>query len=277
MLEKAADRGADALILDLEDSVPDGEKADAREAVSRWLARNPDPAIPVWVRVNPDAGSLEEDLRAVAGSGLTGVYLPKVSAVSDVGAVAALLDVLEADSSLGPGTIRIAPLLETAAGILDVRAIAASPRVSHLSVGETDLAADLGMHPSRDGSEMDAIRITIVLASSAAGVDAPIGPVQTAIDDLELLAASSKKLWRLGYRGRAAIHPLQIPVINAAFMPTKLEAEHARDVVARFDAARREGSAVALDESGSLIDEAVARRARAILASRAGEPDTANP
>ena len=218
------------------------------------------------VRLNPSPGLLESDLGAVVGRGLVGVYLPKASSATDVQRASQMIDELEDTKGLRPGSIRIVPLLETAASVLDIPAIAASPRVSHMAIGETDLAADLGMHPSPDGHELNPIRLSVVVASSANGLKRPIGPVQTAFEDLGALRSTSLMLRRMGYGGRAAIHPSQIPVINDAFSPTQDEIESASDVLERFNAAQGVGMAVTVAEDGSLIDEAVVRRARLTLA-----------
>lgn len=267
MIEKALDRGADGVIFDLEDAVRSGMKLTARQTVAGWLVRNPDPASPVWVRINAESDLLAADLEAVAQKGLTGVYLPKVSAPNDVENLALRLDDLERASHIAQGSIRIAALLETADGILDARSIARSPRMSHLSVGEADLAAELGMHPSPDGHEMDPIRTNVVLASASAGLNPPIGPVLTAFNDLAMLESTSLALFRMGYGGRTAVHPSQIPVINTAFSPTKEDVERATEVISRFDEAARHGHAVTIDIDGALIDEAIVRRARRTIAT----------
>lgn len=267
MIDKALDRGADGVIFDLEDAVRSDKKSIAREAVSDWLTRNPRPASPVWVRVNADHDLLGDDLEAVVRRGLNGVYVPKVSTPEDVAGVAMRLDDLERAAGITEGTVEIAALLETADGILDARSIARSPRMSHLSVGEADLAAELGMHPSPDGDEMNAIRTAIVLASASARLNPPIGPVLTAFKDLTILEATSLGLFRLGYGGRTAVHPSQIPVINAAFSPTERDVERATAIINRFDEAASDGSAVTVDIDGALIDEAIVRRARRMIAS----------
>lgn len=267
MLAKATQRGADSVIIDLEDAVAHPNKTLARETVGAWLARQADPAAAVWVRVNPQLGLLEEDLAAAVHPVVTGVYLPKVSSPAELDFVATQLDALEAAAGMPEGTVRIAPLLETAAGILAAPQIAASARVSHMSIGETDLAAELGMRPSPGGEEINPIRTAVVLASAAARINPPIGPVDTAFRDLDGLRTTSEGLRRMGYGGRAAIHPDQIPVINAAFSPTPDEVAAARDVLDRFEGAQREGEAITVADDGSLIDEAVVRNARRILAS----------
>jgi len=245
MIEKALHRGADGVIFDLEDAVRSDMKLTARQTVAGWLARNPDPESPVWVRINAKSDLLAADLEAVAQKGLTGVYLPKVSAPSDVESLALRLDDLERASHVAQGSIRIAALLETADGILDARSIARSPRMSHLSVGEADLAAELGMHPSPDGHEMDPIRMNVVLASASAGLNPPIGPVLTAFNDLTMLEST----------------------INTAFSPTEEDVERATEVISRFDEAARHGHAVTIDIDGALIDEAIVRRARRTIAT----------
>ena len=267
MLAKATQRGADAVIIDLEDAVAHSAKSLAREAVASWLARQTDHAGAVWVRVNPQLDLLEDDLAAALHPTLTGVYLPKVSSTDEIDFVATQLDAFEAVARMPEGTLRIAPLLETAAGILAAQQIAASPRVSHMSIGETDLAAELGMRPSPGGEELNPIRMAIVLASAAAGINPPVGPVDTAFRDLEGLRTTSEGLRRMGYGGRTAIHPDQIPIINAAFSSTPDEVAAARDVVDRFETARRDGAAVTVAGDGSLIDEAVVRNARRTLIS----------
>lgn len=264
-IEKAVDRGADGLIFDLEDAVRFDNKPFARQAVGDWIADNPYPVSSIWVRINAESDMLDLDLTAVVHRGLTGVYVPKVSSRNDVAVVAGFLDSLEQAAGLTAGAIRIAPLLETADGILDARAVAASPRVSHLSVGEADLAAELGMHPSPDGHEMDPIRLSVVLASASAGLNPPIGPVLTAFRDLELLEVTSRALSRLGYGGRTAVHPDQIPIINAAFSPSEEEVESAAAIINRFNAAAEDGNAVAIDKDGALIDAAIVRRAQRIV------------
>lgn len=267
MINKALDRGADGVIFDLEDAVRADKKSKAREAVGDWLNQNPEPASPVWVRVNANHDLLRDDLEAVVRRGLTGLYVPKVSAPADVAGVAKRLDDLERAAGLTEGTVRIAALLETADGILDARSIARSPRLSHLSIGEADLAAELGMHPSPDGHEMDSIRTAIVLASASARLNPPIGPVLTAFNDLAMLEATSIGLFRLGYGGRTAVHPSQIPVINAAFSPTEEDVERAAAVISKFDEAASSGNAVTVDADGALIDEAIVRRAKRTIAS----------
>lgn len=271
MLAKATQRGADAVIADLEDAVAAGAKSRARENVVSWLAEPDDTGVARWVRINSRPELLVDDLTAVTRSSLTGVYLPKVSSPDEVARVAGILDDLERDTGIEAGTIRIAPLLETASGILAVAAIAAAARVSHLSIGEADLAADLGMHPSPGAPEMNPLRTMVVVASAAAGIVPPIGPVDTAVRDLETLRLTSQALRRLGYGGRAAIHPAQIPIINSAFSPTAEEVAIARQVIERYENARLHERGVTVAADGSLIDEAVVRRARLTLTSVEGE------
>jgi len=124
------------------------------------------------------------------------------------------------------------------------------------------------MRPSPDGRELDPIRISVVVASAAAKINPPIGPVDTKFRDLESLRATSRQLRQMGYGGRAAIHPDQIPIINEAFSPTPEELAAARDIVHRFDEAQQAGDAITLAEDGSLIDEAVVRLARLTLSHR---------
>ena len=268
MLAKATERDADAIIVDLEDAVAPAAKTHARETVGTWLSEQREARTMLWVRLNPQSELLEHDLAAVVQSALRGVYLPKVSSPEEVEFVADQLDVLEAAAGIEHGRVRIAPLLETAAGILSAPRIASSARVSHMSIGEADLVAELGMRPSRDGHELDPIRTAVVVASAAARLNPPIGPVDTAFRDLDSLSATSEVLRRMGYGGRTAIHPDQIPIINAAFSPTAAELAAARDLVDRFEAAQMEGGAITVAEDGSLIDEAVVRNARLTLASR---------
>lgn len=269
MLGKALTRGADAVIVDLEDAVPLADKGSARDAAGEWISDQTDDPTYLWVRLNPARDVLELDLNAVVQQNLRGVYLPKVSSAADIENAADVIDRLEVARGIETGSISIVPLLETAAGILELLAIAASRRVSHVAIGETDLAANLGMHPSSDSREMNPIRLSLVVASAANGLNPPIGPVQTAFQDLESLSSTSRKLRRMGYGGRAAIHPDQIPIINEAFTPTDGEVAFARDVLERFDAAQASGTAVTVAGDGSLIDEAVVRRARVTLTASA--------
>jgi citrate lyase subunit beta/citryl-CoA lyase len=254
--------------VDLEDAVGAVSKEEARGIVGTWLSEQAPNITALWVRVNSQPELAHHDLEAVVQPALTGVYIPKVSAPSEVEAVAIRLDELETSSNLEHGTVRIAPLLETAAGVLAAQAIAIAPRVSHLAIGEADLAADLRMQPSPDGREMNSIRITIVLASAAAKLSPPIGPVLTSIRDLDSLRTTSQELRQMGYGGRAAIHPDQVPIINETFSPSEAELKIARDTVGRFEAAQAAGNAITVARDGSLIDEAVVRLARLTLSYR---------
>jgi citrate lyase subunit beta/citryl-CoA lyase len=256
MLASASSRGADALIIDLEDAVPASAKDDARAAAVDFLKDRPSDN-EVWVRLN--AGDLlEEDVRGIAPAAPDGVTLPKVSSADDV----VRLDVL-----LGESNVAVVPLIETASGVLAAPAIARAPRVARLAIGEADLCAELGVVPSDDQRELAPIRAQIVLASAAAKIDAPIGPVSTDFADLGAFRRSTEAIRRQGFGGRAAIHPSQVDVINDVFTPTADAIAAARDLLARFDAA---GGGATVDAEGRMIDGAVVRAARRVL-SIAGE------
>ncbi|RTL69666.1 MAG: CoA ester lyase [Pseudonocardiaceae bacterium] len=263
---RAAERGADALVFDLEDAVAPPAKDAARAAVAAHLRAAPARGGPErWVRVNADR--LADDVAAVTGVALSGILLPKATPESLRRTDSLLLDA-ERAAGVRPGSVAVLPVVETAAGLLEVAALSRGPRVQRLAIGEADLAADLGLVPGPDRAELAPHRAAIVVASAAAGLVAPVAPVETdltATDDD--LAASTAALLRQGFRARTAVHPKQIPVINAAFTPTADELDRARAVVDTLDAA---GSGIAIDpRTGRMLDEAVVRSARDVLA-RAG-------
>jgi citrate lyase subunit beta / citryl-CoA lyase len=266
-LQHALGSGADAIIADLEDAVAPSAKADARRMVADWLATQLDGDHPeLWVRVNASARLLADDVHAAVGPAVTGVCLPKSHTPEQIRRLGELLGAAEQRAGLAEGSIRIVPLLESAAGILSARAIAQEPRVWQLGLGELDLCAEVGLQPSADERELLSIRVQVVLASAAAGLEPPVGPVSTDFRDLAALQRSTEALRRVGFGSRWAIHPAQVPVINETFTPTPEQLEAARRLVERYDRALDEGVGVCVGEDGHMVDEAVVRAARRILA-----------
>ncbi len=261
---RAAARGADACILDLEDSVAPANKAAARAFVGEFLAdaRAGRGCPQWWVRVNADAAAA--DIAAVARARLTGVVVPKAD-VDLLAEVHRLLGDAERAGGLPDRSLAVFALLETAGGVLRAEAVAAAPRVARLGLGEADLAAELCLQPGPDKVELWPLRSRAVLAAAAAGIAPPVGPTETVLRDPDRLEATSRLLLRQGFRGRTAIHPAQVPVVNRVFTPTPAEVDAARDIVDRLAAAGRDGSGVAVTADGRMIDAAVARSAREVL------------
>ncbi|MBO2447841.1 CoA ester lyase [Actinomadura barringtoniae] len=265
-LAGAARWGADELIVDLEDAVPAARKAEARRAVADWLAGAPQ-GPRSWVRINPgEAGAA--DLHAVTWPVLAGVCMAKAETYAQLIAVNDLLSELEKARGIEPGTFGIVPLLESASAVLDAPRLARAPRVVRLQIGEADLRADLGVEPGPDERELLFARSQVVLASAAAGIEAPMAPVSTDFRDLDGLRASTAALKRLGFGGRACIHPAQIQVVNEVFTPSADEVARAHDLIVRYEAAATAGDGVCVDADGRLVDEAVVRSARRLLARR---------
>ncbi len=248
---KALASGADAVIFDLEDAVAVPAKDDARAAVAEAVA-NPFAPCERWVRINVGDRGLA-DLDAVTGRpGLTGIVVPKASAT--------VIDIVGPHLAAHP----FVALVESAATVLELPGLAgAHPDLLGLAMGEVDLAADLGIEVTTGGDELWPVRLSAVVASSAAGLAPPVGPVWVAVRDLDGLRTSTVELRRRGFGGRQAIHPDQIPVINAAFTPTPEQVDQARALLARGD----EGAGAWLDENGRMVDEAVLRSARRTVAT----------
>ncbi|HLT09698.1 MAG TPA: CoA ester lyase [Micromonosporaceae bacterium] len=260
-LSKAMDRGADALIVDLEDSVPVAAKAAARATTADWLSRQVDRRCQVWVRVNPD--SLAEDVGAVIGNTVDGIVLPKAdpALVRDADR---LLGDLERAQGIA-SAVAVICLVETSQGLLRAAELAASPRVHRLGIGEADLLAELRIRPSEGRRELASLRLQVVVASAAAGIAAPMAPTSTDFRDLDALRESTRELMALGFRARTAIHPAQVRIINDVFTPSEDDVERARRIVAAFEAAVQRGSGVCVDDDGRMIDAAVVRSAREVL------------
>jgi citrate lyase subunit beta/citryl-CoA lyase len=272
VLHKAHLRGADALILDLEDAVAAAQKKHARETVRAFLAK-PQPGPELWVRVNSD--NVDEDISAAASPALHGIWIPKAepALLRDVDA---RLTAAEEKLSLPADTFRVIALIETARGLLAAADIAASPRVARLGIGEADLAGELGLQPGPDREELAPIRSQVVVASAAAVITPPVGPVETAIRALETLERTTRILLRQGFRARTAVHPGQLQVINAVFTPSPEDVAAARAVLDRLAEAEKLGSGVAADLDGGMLDRAVVRSAREVL-QRARPSEVSQP
>jgi citrate lyase subunit beta / citryl-CoA lyase len=267
MHEKAAASGADALILDLEDSVPPAEKAAAREMVRGALGLLQGPAL--YVRVNGDGTPwLADDLAAIVCPGLAGIMLPKVEQVAGVRMVDDRLSAAEARAGLALGRTEIILQVETALGVRNTYDLAlASRRVASVCPGtarDGDLQRDLRSSWSLNGPELGYARSRVLLEARAAGIAYVLDGVFADFQDDEAFLAEATLSRRLGYFGKTLIHPRQIPLAHKAFTPTAKEAAYYRRLLEAFEAAVAGGSAaVSLD--GTMVDVAMAARARTFL------------
>ena len=272
MLERASGLRPDAFIPDMEDSVPIDEKANAREVTASFLARLRDTGALVIPRVNSlDTGLLEDDLAAVVGPLIDGVSVGKIQSAADIGAVSDVIEGLERAAGVEAGSVKLIPWIESALAIVNAYEIcAASPRVIGVAFGAEDFTNDMAIERSQDGAEVDYPRKVICIAARAAGVLALDTPF-FGFRDPDGLRENSLEARRYGFKGKFAIHPAQIDIINESFSPSAEEVEHARRVVAAFEEAERNGrGSTSLD--GQVIDVPVVRRARQLLELAEGGP-----
>jgi citrate lyase subunit beta/citryl-CoA lyase len=277
MLEKAPTRGADALLLDLEDAVPLPEKAAARRQLQQSIPPLAASGTPVYVRVNhPTTGETLRDLEAVVGADIRGVMIPKAEP-DYVAQLEQWLSGVEQTVGLGDGRLEIIPLIESARGVeLAYQVATASRRVVGLAVGAGeygDLAVSLGAGWSESEVEFVYARSRTINAARAAGLGIVIDGVWTNVDDLDGLRRSAPRSKSMGFSGKFAIHPAQVPVINAAFSPTEAEVRRARLVLEAFEAAQAAGRGTSRAD-GLMVDYAMAAMARQViaLAERFGSP-----
>lgn len=250
-LAKALDAGADAVIADLEDAVVAAEKERAR-GVATSLLREPRADVLRLVRVNPVGTPwFADDLAAARELELDGIVLPKATP-----------DAAPALAGLGAPVVAI---VETAAGVRLAYELAVVPEVACLMLGAVDLGLELGLEPRPDGLELLYARSSLVVASAAAGLRAPLDQVWVDVRDGEGLRRDCALGRSLGFRGKACVHPAQVPVVNEAYAPSQDELGWAQEVVEAYERAAAEGAgAVALD--GEMIDLPVVERARQLLA-----------
>ena len=265
MLEKALKYRPDAFIPDMEDSVPAGEKANARKVINAHLSTLAATGVPVFPRVNSlDTEWIEDDLAAVVGPHVRGISVGKIDTPDDVHAVAELLASLETRAGIESGSLRMIPWLESAKAIVHCYEIlSASPRIVGAAFGAEDFTHDLGIERREDESEVEYPRNVLCIAARAAGVVALDTPYFRFKDETGLRAniAAAKQT---GFKGKFAIHPAQIDVINAGFSPSEAEIAHARRVVAAFEKAEREGSS-SIQLDGFFIDYPIVYKARKTL------------
>ncbi|MDH3259916.1 MAG: CoA ester lyase [Acidimicrobiia bacterium] len=264
MLTKAGRRSADAVIADLEDAVAPAGKAAARDTVSDWLDNLAEPGFEPWVRVNPTEDLLEDDLAAVFRAPLHGIMVPKVRSVDELLAIGDLLERLESAAGRPPSDVKLLPIVETADGLLAVDELARAPRVHQLMIGEFDLGAELGVDPTYEAAFVP-LRMQLVVASAAAGIEPPLGPVSPDFQDLDLLRDETRRLVRLGFGSRPAIHPAQVPVFNEVMTPTPEETERAGRLVSLYEQALADGRGAITDDAGHMVDEATIKVARRVL------------
>ncbi len=272
-LGKVDDCGADACILDLEDSVAPARKTTARDIVSAFIAARPpgDRKVQLWVRINPfDSGLTLDDLVAVVAAAPDGIVQPKIDRPADVERLSHYLDVLEVQHGLAPNSVRILPVAtETAVAPFHLAAFADVhlPRLAGITWGAEDLAAALGAATNLDASGDWAftyrmVRSLSLLAAHASGVQA-IDTLYADFKDDAGLRAACRTARAEGFTGRLAIHPSQVAAINECFMPSEEEIAHAQRVIAAFAGSPGAGT-VGLD--GRMLDLPHLKAAERVLA-----------
>jgi citrate lyase subunit beta / citryl-CoA lyase len=272
-VEKALTLDADAVILDLEDSVAVSDKAATRKLVAEALGRPRKPR--VYVRCNAAStpfcyGDLTETIR----KGVDGVLLPKVESAAELHAVDWLLANLERERGIAEGSIDLIPQLETAAGVQRIERIVqagnlrtyrpAPWRVRRVAFGAADFGHDVGLSVSLDEPELAEARARLVMISRAAGLENPLDSPWFHLKEPEAFRRALERSRRGGFQGRLCIHPDQIAPVNAAYLPGEAELAQAERIVAAFREAEARGAA-AIQVDGQMVDYPVVHRAQALL------------
>jgi citrate lyase subunit beta/citryl-CoA lyase len=260
-INKAWERGADAIQLDLEDSIADSEKDRARGLVREAIPIAGKGGADVLVRINHNA-DYTRDLYASIYPGLHTIILPKVEDALFVNVVEGILQTLEVERGMPVGTVKIGVLIETAKGFMNSREIlGASKRIVTVALGTEDFTMDLEIEPSDDGTEIFVPKIMTVIAARAAGVK-PMGLMGSTANyrDLEGLYRSARAAYKNGYIGSSCIHPDQVPVLNQAFSPAEEAIVKARKVIEVYEKAMEAGEG-ATSLNGEMIDAPIVRRA----------------
>ncbi|MER8473168.1 CoA ester lyase [Mesorhizobium sp. M1328] len=264
-VETAHERGADGVILDLEDSVPQDQKGEARRQLPESVAKVARKGASVLVRVNHGLRALAADLDAAVMSGVDALVLPKTDSAEWVLEIATAVSELERERNLPLGRIRFLAQIETPGALQRLAAIAsAHPRMVAMALGPEDFSAAVGGSPEFDLLLVP--NLSVLFAARAAGL-LPLGFVGSIgeFSDPDNLRETAAHARRLGFAGALAIHPKQVAIFNEAFSPSAQELEWARRVIAaEDDAATRGQSAFSLN--GKMIDPPVVRRAHEILA-----------
>jgi citrate lyase subunit beta / citryl-CoA lyase len=267
-IDKAFHTEADVVIIDLEDAVPLSEKERSRSVVREKVAQYRDRMI--LVRVNA-LGSpfIEGDLEEAVLEGVKGIILPKVERADDIHAMNALLRDVEKKRSLPEGSIRLFPLIESAAAVQYVYDIVSAKtrpeRIYTVAFGAADYTLDMGIEMTMEGTELFYARSRIPIACRAAGIAPPIDtPFMINLRDTEALVADAKRAKELGFQGKLVIHPQQIEPCNRIFSPAPEEIDKAERIIQAFQEAEAAGTA-AIQLEGKFIDSPVVQRSRDIL------------
>lgn len=273
-VEKALTLEADAIIVDLEDSVALAEKAATRKSVAEALTRPRRGR--GYVRVNAPSSELcYRDLVETLHRQVDGVVVPKIESAADLHAVDWLMANLEREFGVEPGTLDLIPQIETAAGVQRVdrilqarslRPYKAPWRVKRVAFGGADYAHQLGLTVGMDEAELADARARVVLSSRAAGLEGPLDSPWFHFREAEGFARALERSRRSGFQGRLCVHPDQLGPVNAAYLPSAAELARAERIVAAFRDAEARGEA-AVQVDGEMIDYPVAYRAQALIDS----------
>lgn len=269
--EKAVNSGADAIILDLEDSVPPASKAEARHTVRDTVQRLNTAAVraDVWVRVNSvDSGLFHEDVEEIVTEGVVGILMPKIFTAREVQEIDAVLTHIETIRGMTPRSIQLMVSLETAQSMNTIEEIAASTPRLVCMLGATgpdaDVGRELGFEFTPEGLESLYLRSRILVASRANGMHHPLSGVWQDIADLDGLRQFALDARGLGYRGLALIHPSHVTSTNEVFTPPVEHVEMCRRLVTAFEEAKKNGHA-AIDFEGQHVDIAHVKTAKGII------------
>ncbi len=250
---KALDSGADAVVLDLEDAVPEEGKEEARNAIrAAWPGFTHEQKNRLVIRTNsPGTKFYAADLILAQELNASCILIPKSESLDQINGAALIL----------PNTA-IIPMIETALGLDHLSEIANSNQVIRLALGNLDLQADLGMVCDQDETELQTARYQIVLASRLAQIAPPIDGVTPSTDDATRISNDAQRAKRMGFGAKLCIHPKQVSLVKAAFMPSEQEITWAQRVIEADKNAK--GGAVKLD--GRMIDRPVVLLAKRTIA-----------
>jgi len=266
-VQKVGQFGADAIILDLEDAVPNAEKVATRENIRKTLDSMGH--LHVYVRVNSVPTQMTEaDIQGVVHPNLKGIVLPKAEGEDDIRKAATWLTASEKMAGLREGCLQIIPLIETAKGILlAYETVKASPRILTVIFGSGDYTLDLDIPAiewSPEGYELLYARLRLMVVCRAAGIERPVDGPFLDVFNLEALRKEAILAKKMGFQGKLAIHPKHVEVLNQVFSPTAEEVQFAKKVRDAFEKSESGGSA-SITVDGKFIDYPIYYKAKKIL------------